>query len=76
MRAPWAGWPEHGPAAGRRGGWCAGADGLFRTALYRLESVVGGLVSTAAALLVAAEIVLLFAGVLARYALHTPDLGG
>jgi tripartite ATP-independent transporter DctM subunit len=48
------------------------AGGQIRTLLHRLESAVGGLVSLAAALLVAAEILLLFAGVVARYALHTP----
>ncbi|MGB3072265.1 MAG: TRAP transporter large permease subunit [Ottowia sp.] len=46
--------------AGRRG-WAATAD-----------AVLGGLVESAAALLVVAEIVVLFAGVTARYAFHAP----
>src|SRR3984885_13088927 len=43
-----------------------------RSALTPLEYVLGMLVEIAAALLVVAEIVILFAGVVARYGLHSP----
>ncbi|ALM86983.1 ABC transporter permease [Bordetella sp. N] len=38
----------------------------------RLDSAIGWLVEIPAAILVVAEIVILFAGIVARYALHTP----
>src|ERR1700719_1396054 len=43
-----------------------------RTALATLDYVLGMLVEIPAALLVVAEIVILFAGVVARYGLHSP----
>lgn len=44
-------------------------------ALAALDQALGRLVEIPAALLVVAEIVILFAGVVARYALHTPWSG-
>ncbi|UFZ05740.1 TRAP transporter large permease subunit [Bradyrhizobium ontarionense] len=43
-----------------------------RSLIGRIESVLGGLVEIPAALLVVAEIVILFTGVVARYGLHQP----
>jgi tripartite ATP-independent transporter DctM subunit len=43
-----------------------------RTSLERIESALGRLVEIPAALLVAAEIVILFAGVVSRYVFHSP----
>ena len=43
-----------------------------RSALATIEHVLGMLVEIPAALLVVAEIVILFAGVVARYGLHSP----
>jgi tripartite ATP-independent transporter DctM subunit len=43
-----------------------------RPALRRIESVLGHLVEIPAAILVVAEVVILFAGVIARYVLHQP----
>lgn len=43
-----------------------------RGALARVESVLGWLVEVPAALLVVADVVVLFAGVVARFALHSP----
>jgi tripartite ATP-independent transporter DctM subunit len=43
-----------------------------RSVLGRIESVLGFLVEIPAAVLVVAEIVILFAGVVARYVLHAP----
>src|SRR6201746_1874069 len=43
-----------------------------RTSLGRIESALGMLVEIPAALLVVAEIVILFAGVISRYVMHAP----
>ncbi len=43
-----------------------------RTSLGRIESALGRLVEIPAALLVVAEIVILFAGVVSRYVFHSP----
>jgi tripartite ATP-independent transporter DctM subunit len=51
----------------------APADGLrARSLLGRIDGALGAVLEHVAAILVAAEVVILFAGVVARYALHRP----
>lgn len=56
---------SHGDLAAREGGARSGAA-------FLIDHVVGGAVATLAALLVVAEIVILFSGVISRYVLHRP----
>ena len=53
--------PGHSPPAGARQPWAVA-----------LDSALGHLVEIPAALLVVAEIIILFSGIVARYVLHTP----
>jgi tripartite ATP-independent transporter DctM subunit len=48
------------------------ADNLLRAGVRKVEALVGNAVATVAAALVAIEILLLFSGIVARYALHQP----
>ncbi|MGF7175057.1 TRAP transporter large permease subunit [Azospirillum doebereinerae] len=49
-----------------------GAVGSSSPGLARVDAILGRIVEIPVALLVAAEIVLLFSGIVARYVLHTP----
>jgi len=63
--------PSMQPAAGLAGATAAPAVARRRWAAG-LDNAIGWLVEVPAAILVVAEIVILFAGIVARYVLHTP----